>query len=215
MRLKKTLLKNGLLYVILDNQIIEENNLDIFDLAGKLSRYGTDIFQFRFKKITDKKALTTAGKLSKMIRKAKKRFIINDRADIAYLTKADGVHLGKDDISPKQARKILGRDKIVGKTVHSPEEFQKFKGEPVNYLSLGPVFKTKLKPELPCWELTELKNFFSKRNFLFAIGGIKLDNIGLLLKENIRNVVVCRELILSGNLKKTTEGFKQCLAKNS
>lgn len=172
--------------------------------------------QLRTKKISDQVLLTLAQKLQKIISRRKKIFIVNDRVDIAYLSGACGLHLGSRDIPVSKARKILGQDALIGKTVHSLGEFIKFKRENLNYLSLGPVFKTKTKPELKPRTKTEIKTILGKTaKVLFAIGGINLYNIDSLLRIGINNVAICRGIIFSKNLKSTIEKYKLCLRKAS
>jgi thiamine-phosphate pyrophosphorylase len=205
-------LREGLLYGILDSEVIKLNGLDIYDLGDRLSRYGVDILQFRFKNISDKLAFNIAQELAKIIHKRRKIFVVNDRVDIAYFSGADGVHLGSDDLDVFWARKLLGKKRIIGKTVHSEEEFKKAKKESVDYLSLGPVFKTEGKPDLALWSLEDIKDLLKKtKKVIFAIGGINLDNLGLILSQGLKNIAVCRGLILSKNLKSTIRAYKESL----
>jgi len=196
--------------------VIKKNELDIISLADKLSAYGTDILQFRFQSLTDQEAIATAIKLAKVIHKRKKIFIVNNRADIAYLSNADGIHLGKNDISPNQVRKILGKKSIIGKTVHSLAELKCFQNQKIDYISIGPTFKTKTKPALKPLKKSQFRKIlrYTKKS-VFAIGGINMYNIGPLLELGITNVCMCQALILSKNLKSTVKEFKQCLKKVS
>ncbi|MCM8823481.1 MAG: thiamine phosphate synthase [Candidatus Omnitrophica bacterium] len=211
--LKKNLLKKSLLYTILDKEVIDRYSLDIFALATKISKSCTDIIQFRFKNISDRLTLDISLKLSGIIHKYKKIFIVNDRVDIAYLSNADGLHLGKDDIDISQARKILGKEKIIGKTVHSKEELVRFSKEDTDYLSIGPVFKTEMKQSLKPLGTIKLKNWIKLINNkpLFAIGGINLDNLNPLVKIGISKICVCRAIILSNDILNTVKEFKRCL----
>ena len=211
---RKKLSVGGLLYVILDKEIIERNKIDIFSLAEKLSLCKIDIFQFRFKDNFDRENLVIAQRLSRIVHRRKKMFIVNDRVDIACLSGADGVHLGAEDLEVKEARKLLGKKKIIGKTVHSKEEFRRFLSQKVDYLSIGPLFKTPTKPFLPPWNINLLKGLIKEvRKVLFAIGGIDLTNLSEVVNIGINNVAVCRGIILSNNFKDTVERFKLCLKK--
>lgn len=203
---------NHTLYVILDTEVIDRNNLNIFKLANTLSRCEADIFQLRAKNLADKDFLSAAVKLAKIFQSKNKTFIINNRVDIAYLCKANGVHLGKDDIPPYYARKILGRKNIIGKTVHSLKELTAFQKEDIDYMSAGPMFKTQIKPNLPPLEEKKIHEIFKKsKKTIFAIGGINLYNIPHLTKLCINNIAVCQGVILSKNLKNTVKKFKRLL----
>lgn len=202
----------GLLYVILDAPVISEAGGDIFSLAAALAGYKIDIFQFRFKNMPEQQSRETAKKLAVIMRKQKKLFIINDRPDIALLSSADGVHLGRDDMFPDQARRLLGKDKIIGKTTHSLSELSRFQKEDVDYLSVGPVFKTKTKPAQAVLSPETLGLMVSRAEKpVFAIGGINLDNAGSLFKRGIRNIALCRAVISSKNCAGAVEGFRKCL----
>ena len=205
-------LKNGLLYAILDNEVIKKYDLDILRLATGLSISGVDLFQFRFKQLSDAAALAIAKKLSKIIHKRKKIFIVNDRVDIAYLSGADGVHLGKGDIPSYSARVILGKRKMIGRTVHSAGEFAQFVKEPIDYISLGPVFKTKTKPHLVPWRIESIKRLLPKtRKLAFVIGGINVHNVSSLLINHIKNIAVCRGILLARKPKESAKSLKQCI----
>jgi len=222
MNWKRKFSKNGLLYVILDKEVTDKAKINIFLLAEKLAYFGVDIFQLRAKGLNDKKYLSLATELSKIIRKRKKLFIVNDRADIAYLSEASGLHLGKSDISVYQARKIIGKEAIIGKTIHSPEELENLNTqEParrsrVDYISFGPAFKTKTKPNLKPLTSKKLKILIEKsKKLIFAIGGINQYNIDSLLGSGIKNIAICRGIILAKNLKTTISNYKKCLKKVS
>ncbi len=211
---KKKSSKNGLLYVILDTKVTGPNKIDIFSLTKRLATFGVDVFQLRVKNLPDKNLLALAKKLSKIIHKKRKLFIVKDRADIAYLCGADGLHIGSEDISCKDARKILDKKAIVGRTVHSLVELNRFSKEKIDYVSIGPIFKTKTKPELSPLKIKKLQSLAKKtKKLTFAIGGINLYNIDSLVKIGINNIAVCRGVILQKNLKPTIKAYKQCLKK--
>ncbi len=206
--------KTGLLYVLLDKEIIDRNGLNIFSLAGKIASGGADLLQLRIKGNNDKNILSVAKKLEKIIHEQHKLLIINDRADIACLAGADGVHLGENDIGIKHARRILGKNKIIGRTVHSKNEFNLASCEKPDYISIGTVFPTKLKPGLKPLGIRGIKNLIRlSKNPVFVIGGINLINTPSLTAAGIKNIAVCRGIVLQKNVGKTTGDFKKCLQK--
>ncbi len=214
--MKKRLLEPGLLYVVLDRKTVKEANRNIFLLADKLAYYGADLFQLRAKNITDMELSGLAANLSRIIHKRRRWFIVNDRVDIAYISGADGVHLGAQDIHVNKARTILGRNAIVGKTAHSLSEVKRFKKERVDYLSLGPVFNTAVKPELKPLFFKELRSMVKHSTKpTFAIGGINLHNLRYLFDVGIRNVAVGRGVVLPEGVKRTVFTYKECLKKVS
>jgi len=105
-------------------------------------------------------------------------FIVNDLLDLAIKVNADGLHIGKTDVSYAQARKALGDEKIIGVSVHNLEEASRAQAMGADYLGLGPIFVTSTKKdtEAPCGVdmIRQIKNFCTIP--LVAIGGICLEN---------------------------------------
>jgi len=75
------------------------------------------------------------------------KVIINDRVDVALALGAHGVHLGQDDIPPEAARTLLGREAIIGYSTHNIDQAQKALNLPIDYLAVGPIFKTSTKTD--------------------------------------------------------------------
>jgi len=204
------------IYAILDTEVTAPNKIDIFAKTDQLARYGVDIFQLRSHNMEDNELLATAKKLAKILKKRNKIFIVNDRADIAYLSGADGLHLGETDISVSDARKIIGRKKIIGKTCHSSFDTRRFQKEAVDYTSVGPVFKTDTKPLLNAIAPDEIRRMVNAaKKTIFAIGGISLYNIKVLRDYKITNAAFCRTLLLAKDPGETIKEIKGCLTKIS
>jgi thiamine-phosphate pyrophosphorylase len=166
----------GRLCIITDNVI--QNKYTHIEIAGMAIKGGTEIIQFRDKAMPTNELLENAIKMRKLCNKHDVIFIVNDRVDIAMLSGADGVHLGKEDISIKDARKLLGKNKIIGGTAHNLKEALSAEKDGADYIGYGHIFetKTKIKTDKP----KGLKNLFdvcSKIKIpIFAIGGIGLNN---------------------------------------
>ncbi|HEY7785208.1 MAG TPA: thiamine phosphate synthase [Pyrinomonadaceae bacterium] len=104
--------------------------------------------------------------------------LINDRVDLALAVGADGVHLGQDDLSPNEARSLLGPEAIIGLSTHNADQARASIALPIDYLAIGPIFSTtsKEKPD-PVVGLTgirEVRKITAGRP-LVAIGGITLE----------------------------------------
>jgi thiamine-phosphate pyrophosphorylase len=202
----------GLLYFVLDEKVSNAagRNLPVF--ADTVARAGADIIQFRPAAGPDIAAVHAAKILCARVHNARKIFIVNNRADVALLSDADGVHLGAGDIAVADARKILGKSKIIGKTVHSLRELRKFQEEEVDYLSIGPLFPSRIKPNLRPLPQKQLKALV-KRCYkpLFAIGGINEKNISTLRTQGIHNIAVCRAITGSRSPTQSTKRIKRCL----
>jgi thiamine-phosphate pyrophosphorylase len=120
-------------------------------------------------------------------------FLVNDRVDIALACNADGVHLGQADMPAPAARKMLGRRKIIGLSVHNIEEFEMSRHlDTLDYIGVGPVFKTYTKPDVKPIGLGLIKRILKQKHnhSIFAIGGINLDNLDDLLNVGINKIAV-------------------------
>jgi len=116
--------------------------------------------------------------------------IVNDDPWLCHRIGASGVHLGKEDPSPTTARHMLGRDAIIGITLHSNSEATQLNYEEISYVSLGPVFPSNLKPNLKPLGISGLTKLISvvRRHSsvpIFCIGGIHLGNI-----EKLKNLAI-------------------------
>ena len=122
-------------------------------------------------------------------------FIVNDRPDLAVQAGADGVHVGQDDIAVAQARSIVGPDRLVGRSTHSPGQIDAAQAEAVDYIGVGPVHATPTKPGRPAVGL-ELVRYAAAHSPLpfFAIGGITTGNVGAVAAAGALRVAVVRAL---------------------
>lgn len=122
-------------------------DLDAF--LDAILRAGVDVVQLR-----DKDAgVTTLLEAASVFRAAADRygalFIVNDRADVAAAARADGVHVGQDDLPPAAARDVCGPQMLIGRSTHTREELLRAHDEPVDYAGVGPVHATPTKPGRP------------------------------------------------------------------
>lgn len=217
MNLKKKLSCSGLLYLILDKQTADNLKIDLTDIAKKLAGSEVDLFQLRAKGISDPELLNLSRQLSLIFKKARKDFIINDRADIAYLSGASGLHLGCSDINEKDARILLGKKIVLGKTIHSFQEFKKVELNYIDYLSLGPFFDSQTKqPNRMPLTPPEIKKIISEnKKVMFAIGGINRYNIYSLLEAGIKNIAVSSAVVAAPSPLEEIKELKRCLKKAS
>ena len=159
---------------------------------------GVGMVQLRDRELDDAELLRIAIRGARTCAALGVPFIINDRADIALLASADGVHLGQDDLTPSQARRIIGGDAIVGLSTHSAEQIQAAEAEPVDYIGVGPVHATPTKPGR-AGVGAELVRYAAKhcsRPF-FAIGGLDPENVGTVVAAGGRSVSVLRWVSLA------------------
>lgn len=195
------------IYPITDTRII---NLSHAEQVKRLISGGAKMIQLREKIASPKDFFDQAKEALVIGRKSKVKIIINDRIDIALALKADGVHLGQNDISPEKARAILGDKAIIGFSTHNLQEAVEALKLPIDYVALGPVFATKTKenPE----NTIGIENLKKVREViqdfpLVAIGGINLRNFQDVLSAGADSVAIISDLI--SDVDKITEKMRE------
>jgi thiamine-phosphate pyrophosphorylase len=145
-------------------------------------------------------------------------FILNDNIQIAKLVGADGVHLGKQDISPAEARKILGNDMIIGGTANTFEDIQHLVAQGVDYIGLGPFRFTSSKDNLsPIVGLAGYQTIVAQCKAaninipIIAIGGILVDDIASILSVGIHGIAVASLINEAENKKKIVAEINEVL----
>ncbi|MDP8259682.1 MAG: thiamine phosphate synthase [Candidatus Gygaella obscura] len=208
MKSKKNLLSSAKLYVLIDTKICKNP----FLTAKTAVLNGVDMLQLRSYNFSDSRLLELAKKIRRICASYNCLFIINNRADIAYLCKADGVHLGQADIEIKNAKSIMSKKAIFGSSCHSKKELKKAINDRFDYVSAGPVFKTRTKAEYkPIGIKNTLDIFNNKKISTFAIGGITRLNLITLTKKGINKIALCEEVCKTKNIKSTIKLLKKKL----
>jgi thiamine-phosphate pyrophosphorylase len=152
---------------------------------------GADIFQLREKNLSDRELIERARNVRRWTREAQVLFILNDRPDVARLVGADGVHLGQDDMSVKEARRILGTGPLIGVSTHTPEQVRLAVLDGANYIGVGPTFPSATK-DFPQFAGLEFVRQATSMTTLpaFVIGGINADNIREAVAAGAKRVAV-------------------------
>jgi thiamine-phosphate pyrophosphorylase len=186
------------LYLILDAGVVGYDEL--FVKMKMAVHAGVDIVQLRDKLGTSREALKFALRALAWLR-GRVLFIVNDRIDIAWISGADGVHLGQEDLPVKEARKLLGPGRIIGKSCQTLAHVREAYREGADYIGFGSVFKTQTKPERSPMDLAQLRSVVrGSRLPLFAIGGITRENVGRVTACGVSRVAVCREILLAKDI---------------
>lgn len=176
----------------------EEQELNIY----KALDAGVKWIQVRWKNASELELIGLCEKAQLLCADYKAICIINDHVKLAKDINADGVHLGLNDCSILEARHILGTDKIIGGTANTLEDVLQRMSEPCNYIGLGPLrftsTKEKLSPILGFEGYQHLIQYLEERSFdlpkIFAIGGVRLDDIELLQQIGIYGVAVSGQI---------------------
>lgn len=212
MKLRKKLLEESRLYIIIDKKACGRRSL--IDMAPKLKGPYCVIAQLRDKHSDKGSILRDAVRLRKLFLNTKTIFIINDYLDIAKMADADGIHLGQCDSSIETARKILGDDKIIGISCHSLKQALVAQDKGADYISVGPIFSTPTKPEYKAVGLDLIKKCKEKiKSPFFVIGGINKNNINRVLSAGARRIAMCRAIGKSENVPSTIKYFSKILSK--
>lgn len=177
---------------------IRLSGLSHAEQVEKLIAGSADFIQLREKYASPKEFYAEAEKALQIARKYGAKIIINDRVDIALALKADGVHLGQDDLPPESARKILGENAVIGFSTHSIAQAIEAVKMPIDYVAIGPVFATKTK-ENPD-EIVGLDGLKKVRNAigdfpLVAIGGIDSANLAKVFEKGADSCAIISGLI--------------------
>ena len=154
---------------MLDKDSCRQGNVvGIFRQVGKK---GIDLVQLRENTACDRDFFEDAKIINRLCRKRGIIFLVNNRLDIAQLTNADGLHLGQSDLPLRVARRLLGKNKIIGISCHNLTQALKAEAQGADYISIGPIFLTQTKPNLKPINSRLIKTIKQKIKIpFFAIG---------------------------------------------
>lgn len=183
-------------YPILDADLLSQRGMTAAAAAEALLDAGARIVQFRHKGFFSRTALEEASQIAELCRQADAMFVINDRADIAMLLSA-GFHLGQDDLAPADARRIMPGGSIIGFSTHNEQQLRAGDTEPVDYLAIGPIFRTGSKqnpdPLVGLDRLRALRPLTQKP--LVAIGGITRESAPQVMEAGADSVAIIADLV--------------------
>lgn len=167
------------------------------EVVEKMIDAGIKIIQYREK---DKKLIDKYNeclKIREMTREADVTFIVNDNIDIAMLVKADGVHIGQDDLPIERVRELVGNEMIIGLSTHSPEQAQDAIRRGADYIGVGPIYKTFTKKDV-CQPVGLEYLEYAVKNVdipFVAIGGIKEINMQEVICLGAKCVAMVTEIV--------------------
>lgn len=196
------------IYAILDRSLVEEVSLD--RTVRALVDGGVGCIQYRAKGRGRGEQKRDLGIVLAVAEPRGIPVIVNDDPVLAAEVGAQGVHVGRDDPSPAEARALLGPKAIIGATVHSLGEFDELSLEDVDYVSVGSLFASETKPEIEPVGLPLLRQVKERVGVagVVAIGGINMGNVESVLDAGVDGIAVARAL-LCGNVLKNCFTFRQ------
>lgn len=195
------------LYIILDPSVCPARPL--IEVLTVAAQAGVFLFQYRNKTGSMKDAYMEALALRQAAAQAGVLFIVNDRCDLALAVDADGVHLGQEDLPLNLARKIMGRDKIIGISTHNPNQVQKATTGKPDYLGFGPIFTPGSKQDHdPVVGLEGLRAITGLTSLpVFAIGGIQVDQVGEVMRAGAKGVAVISAVLKAQDISHAVKAF--------
>ena len=206
------------LYAILDTDLILKRGLAPLDVLEAWLDAGIRLVQLRAKSLPSGDMVELADRLQDRASGASVRLIVNDRADVARMCGAAGVHVGQEDLAPSDVRSVVGPDALIGLSTHTEAQVEDGLAQPVSYLAIGPVFETtsKGRPADPVVDLIGIKRaavHTAPRGVpLVAIGGITLERAGQSLDAGASSVAVISDLLAGGNVAARARAFVHAVA---
>jgi thiamine-phosphate pyrophosphorylase len=184
------------LYAIIDAELLATRSVSLAAFTRDLRAAGVTLLQYRDKYGSPQEVLRAAAILRDVMSGSACRLILNDRADLAVLANFDGVHVGQGDLSPEDARRIVGPARIVGVSTHTYQQVRLADQSCADYVAIGPVFATgtKLNPD-PVVGLEEVRRARAlTRKPLVAIGGLTRSNARSVIDAGADSVAVISAL---------------------
>lgn len=186
------------LYVICDVESCGRHGWDPLAFVDACLDGGARLIQIRAKSLAAGALLTLVDRIVALAAPVGAQIIVNDRADVARLAGAAGVHVGQEDLTVTDVRRQLGSEAIVGLSTHTDEQVLATQDQPVTYVAIGPVFDTATKPTsriaVGRQGVRRARAGLSPHVDLVAIGGITLDRAGDLITAGATAVAVIGDL---------------------
>lgn len=185
------------LYAIVDADLLAARSSSLDAFTANLLAAGVQLVQYRNKQGTPRLILQNVAQLRNLFSGVSARLILNDRADLARLAHCDGVHVGQRDLTPEDARSIVGPESWVGVSTHTPAQVTEADQTSCDYIAFGPIFMTASKHNLdPVVGLDGLRSARAlTRKPLVAIGGITRENCRAVIDAGADSIAVISGLL--------------------
>lgn len=194
-------------------------NSQVIDLAKACIDGGADALQLRAQGLSDDRLFELALEFVVLCKKGNCISIINDRADIAALTEADGLHLGQHDLPIEKARKLLFKPALIGLSTHNEQELRSAIESGADYVGIGACFPTPTKPQITVSGLDYIHKAITilKDSSVghVAIGGITFENIQTILDAGVRSVAVSSTVCEAQDPRRVCRELKRLIIDNN
>ncbi len=203
------------LYAIVDVETSQRAGWAARDLARAYLSGGATLLQLRAKLLGSGAFLDLAAAVAEDARAGNAIVIVNDRADLAVLAGAGGVHVGQEDLAPSDVRRIIGAEPSLGFSTHTPDQIDRALTEPISYLAIGPVFSTATKAtgyeEVGLAAVSEAARRAARSGLpVVAIGGITLATAPRVIEAGAAAVAVITDLVI-GNPEQRVREYLEVL----
>jgi thiamine-phosphate pyrophosphorylase len=204
------------LCAICDADACERAGWTLVDFAAACLDGGARFLQIRAKAASSRWFLEAAQAVVRRAEGSGALIIVNDRADIARLAGAGGVHVGQDDLSPSAVRPMLGSRACIGLSTHTLAQVEAASGQPIDYLAIGPVFGTATKQTgyapVGLERVREASALVRAVNLpLVAIGGMTLDRAVEVLRVGAQSVAVISDLLSTNDPQARVRAYVEAL----
>jgi thiamine-phosphate pyrophosphorylase len=174
---------------------------------------GVDVVQLRDKRASDAELVAAARRFAARCAAHGALFILNDRPELVVATGADGVHVGQDDVGVAAARALVGGQRLIGLSTHSPAQIVRANSLDVDYIGVGPVHATPTKPGRAAvgTELVRVAAAQARMPF-FAIGGIDARTVGAVREAGAVRVAVVRAIAEAADPERAARSLRRAIA---
>ncbi|MEH7348080.1 thiamine phosphate synthase [Gottfriedia acidiceleris] len=200
------------LYLVTDRDVL--GSRDLVQSVEEAIQGGTTIVQIREKNCSSLDFYQVAMQVKEVTSKYNVPLIINDRLDIALAIKADGLHIGQEDLPLTVARKIVGEDMIIGVSASTLEEAMIAQEQGADYIGIGSVYPTSTKLDAKYLPLDELRRIREAVKIpIVGIGGINEKNVSELMETDIDGVAIVSAILGKEDIKAAAEHLSMLVNK--
>jgi thiamine-phosphate pyrophosphorylase len=189
---------------------------DNIEVVKAMIDAGVKIIQYRekYKNMGDK--FRQCEKIREMTREANVFFVVNDHVDLAVMTKADGIHLGQEDLPVEEARKLVGKNMVIGLSTHSPSQAEAASARGADYIGVGPIYETHTKKDVCDPVGLEYLDHVSGRFHMpfVALGGIKAHNVSEVSRHGAKCIAMVTEIVGADDIQKKIKEIRDIINKS-
>lgn len=200
------------IYLVADYDLVPDG-ARLLDIVQASARGGVGVVQLRAKRLDTRPMLELARAMVAALEPFRVPLILNDRADVALASGAQGLHVGQSDLPVEDCRRILGEKAIIGLSVETMAQVEEANRLPLDYVAASPVFNTPTKTDTaPAWGLDGLAKVAQASRWpVCAIGGINEGNAGAVAKAGAVSLAVVSAICLDPNPELATRKLVQVM----